>query len=78
MWKHGADTPVGLLDDMQRYTNRETAKNITATTLVADAEYEAYGQAQEFYEALECEKDYMLFTEEEAAPLHVQTGALAV
>ena len=78
MWKHGADTPAGMLDDMKRYTNRETAKNITAATLVIDAEYEAYGQAREFYDALECRKEYMLFTEEEAAPLHVQTGALAV
>ena len=25
---------------------------------------------------MRCEKDYMLFTEEEAAPLHVQTGSL--
>ncbi len=78
MWKHGADTPTGMLDDMQRYTNRETAKNITAATLVIHAEYEAYGQAREFFDVLECRKEYMLFTEEEAAPLHVQTGALAV
>ena len=78
MWKHGADTPVGLMDDMQRYTNRRYAENITASTLVIDAEYEAYGQSRLFYDSLTCEKDYMLFTEEEAAPLHVQVGSLAV
>lgn len=78
MWKHGTDTPAALLADMRRYTNRETAKNIRAATLVIDAEFEAYGQGRDFYDALECKKDYMLFTEEEAAPLHVQTGSLAV
>jgi len=78
MWKHGAQSPVGMLDDIQRYTNRETVGDITAVTLVIDAEYEAYGQARQFYDALRCEKEYMLFTEDEAAPLHVQTGSLAV
>ena len=78
MWKHGVETPIALLDDMQRYSNREYAGNITAATLVIDAEFEEYGQARLFYDALTCKKEYMLFTEEEAAPLHVQTGSLAV
>jgi alpha-beta hydrolase superfamily lysophospholipase len=78
MWKHGATTPVGLLDDMQRYTNVSGVKDITCATLVVNAESEQYGQAKDFYDALTCPKTYMLFTEAEAAPLHVQTGSLAV
>ncbi len=78
MWKHGVKTPVELMDTMKEYTNVEGAKDITATTLVIDGEAEEYGQARQFYDALTCPKDYLFFTEAEAAPLHVQTGALAV
>lgn len=78
MWKHGARTPSELLDSMKSFTNREGVGKIKATTLVIDTEAEEFGQSKEFYEALTCEKDYLLFTEEEAAPLHVQTGALAL
>ncbi len=78
MWKHGAKTPSDLLDRIQEFTNVDGVKDIQCATLVMDAEVEEYGQARQFYDALTCRKDYMLFTEAEAAPLHVQTGALAV
>jgi len=78
MWKHGAQTPSELLDSMKSFTNREGAQKIKAATLVIDTEAEEFGQSKQFYEALTCEKDYILFTEEEAAPLHVQTGSLAL
>jgi len=78
MWKHGAKTPSEMLDKMKAFTNVDGVKNIKATTLVIDAEAEEFGQAKDLYEALVCEKDYMMFTEAEAAPLHVQTGSLAV
>jgi len=78
MWKHGAKTPSELLDKMQEFTNVDGVKDIRCATLVMDAEAEEYGQARQFYDALTCPREYMLFTEEEAAPLHVQTGSLAV
>jgi pimeloyl-ACP methyl ester carboxylesterase len=78
MWKHGAATPSELLDKMQEYTNVDGVKDIQCVTLVIDAEAEEYGQARQFYDALTCRKSYVLFTEAEAAPLHVQTGSLAV
>jgi len=78
MWKHGARTPSELLDKIQEFTNVEGARDITAATLVIDAEAEEYGEAKQFYDALTCRRDYLLFTEAEAAPLHVQTGSLAV
>lgn len=78
MWKHGAKTPSELLDSMKAYTNREGVGKIQATTLVIDTEAEEFGQSKQFYDELTCEKDYMLFTEAEAAPLHVQTGSLSL
>ncbi len=78
MWRHGAKTPSGLFLDLKRYTNKGYAQRITARTLVIDGEAEEFGQAKELYDALTCPKEYLLFTEEEAAPLHVQVGALAV
>jgi len=78
MWKHGVNTPSQLLDSMKSFTNLEGVGGIKATTLVIDAEAEEFGQSKRFYDALTCEKDYILFTEEEAAPLHVQTGSLAL
>jgi pimeloyl-ACP methyl ester carboxylesterase len=78
MWKHGARTPSEMLDMMETFTNEDGVGRIRATTLVIDAEAEEFGQAKELYDRLTCEKDYMIFTEAEAAPLHVQTGSLAV
>ncbi|MBN1838346.1 MAG: alpha/beta fold hydrolase [Spirochaetales bacterium] len=78
MWKHGAATPAEMLDKMKGFTNVDGVRNITATTLVVDAEAEEFGQSKMLYDALSCETDYMMFTEAEAAPLHVQTGSLAV
>ncbi len=78
MWKHGARTPAELLTGMKQYTNKGYAERITARTLVIDGEEEEFGQARELFDALKCRKDYLLFTREETAPLHVQVGALAV
>ncbi len=78
MWKHGARSPSEMLDKMKAFTNADGVGRIRAATLVIDAEAEEFGQSRELYDALTCRKDYMMFTEAEAAPLHVQTGSLAV
>jgi alpha-beta hydrolase superfamily lysophospholipase len=78
MWKHGARTPSEMLDTMKAFTNEDGVTRIQATTLVIDAEAEEFGQSKELYDALTCKKHYIMFTEAEAAPLHVQTGSLAV
>ncbi len=78
MWKHGAATPSEMMDKMEEFSNLEGVPRIRATTLVIDAEAEEYGQSQEFYDALTCEKHFLRFREAEAAPLHVQTGSLAL
>ena len=78
MWRHGVHSPSELFVSMKEYTNKGYAEKITAHTLVIDGEEEEYGQAKELFAALKCPKDYMLFTREETAPLHVQVGALAI
>lgn len=78
MWKQGARTPAEFLLGMRAYTNKGFAEKITANTLVIDGEGEEFGQAKELYNALKGPKDYLLFTKEETALLHVQVGALAI
>ena len=78
MWKHGCTTAAQLFTEMKKYTNRGFTDRITAKMLVIDGEAEEFGQAKELYDALRGPRDYMMFTAEEAAQLHVQTGATAV
>lgn len=78
MWKHGVSTPSELLDDMERYGRPVNLEGIACPTLVIDGEAEEYGQARSLYDVLTCPKTYLRFTEEEAAPLHVQTASLAL
>ena len=78
LWKHGNQKPSEFFDELPAYSNIEGASKIRAATLVIDGEEEEFGQAGDLYDALSCEKEYMLFTREEAAPLHVQVAATAV
>ncbi len=78
MWKHGVKTPSALMAEMRHYDASVDIKRITCPTLVVDAEAEEYGDAKVFHDALKCPKTYLLFTEAEAAPLHVQTASLAI
>ncbi|NUP13588.1 MAG: alpha/beta hydrolase [Polyangiaceae bacterium] len=78
MWHHGVDTPAALMKELRKYTIADVAGQITAHTLVVDAEAEEWGQSQALYDALTCPKDYLLFTAEEAAQFHVQPGAVGI
>jgi alpha-beta hydrolase superfamily lysophospholipase len=78
MWKHGVKKPSALMVDMGRYDASADLGRIACPTLVIDGEAEEYGDAKVLYGALSCPKTYMLFTKSEAAPLHVQTAALAL
>ena len=59
---------------------RDVAKKIQCTMLVVDSEgdQDLPGQAAELYEALECPKEFMLFTEQEGAEEHCQMGAVMI
>lgn len=78
MWHHGVDTPSALVKDLRKYTLADVVDQITAHTLVIDAEAEEWGQSQLLFDALTCPKDYLMLTAEETAQFHVQPGARAI
>jgi len=80
MWKFGAASPSQLLAILPAYTNVDIVGRITCQVLVMASEAEAYGAdyGTQFYDALNTEKDRILFTAEETGQLHNQTGALSI
>ncbi|RKI37966.1 alpha/beta fold hydrolase [Corallococcus sp. AB004] len=80
MTKHGVSTPSALLFELRRFNNEPIVHRIRCRTLVMDGTAEAFsqGQARLLFDALECPKDYMLFTTQDTGLLHCQEGAQAV
>ncbi|NOK08955.1 alpha/beta hydrolase family protein [Corallococcus exercitus] len=80
MFKHGVSTPSALLFELRRYDNTPVVHRIRCRTLVMDGTGEAFsqGQARLLFDALECPRDYMLFTAADTGLLHCQEGAQAV
>jgi alpha-beta hydrolase superfamily lysophospholipase len=80
MWKFGAASPSQLLAILPAYTNVDIVDQITCKVLVLASEAEAYGAdyGVQFYDALNTEKDRILFTTEDTGQLHNQTGALSI
>lgn len=78
MWKHGVNNPYDLIIELKKYTNEGIVDKIKCKFLVVDSEKDEFSQARLLYEKLKCSKDYLLFTSEEAAELHVQTGSLGI
>ncbi|HVO42369.1 MAG TPA: alpha/beta fold hydrolase, partial [Aggregatilineales bacterium] len=78
-WKFGASSPADLLNKLKQYTNADIAHKVTCKMLVMDGEGEIWAaqQARKLYDALNCPKDYMLFTAQDTGLLHCQTGAMA-
>ncbi len=77
MWVFGADTPVEFLDNASKFDNTDIIDEIRCKMLIMDGSSEVWGEGQSkmLYNMLECEKDYMLFTEEDSASEHCQVGA---
>ena len=80
LWTFGVTSPSEWMLAYVNYTLKGRADKITCPTLVCDAEAESdlQGQAQKLYDALTCPKEYMLFTDEDAAEQHCQMGAMAI
>jgi dienelactone hydrolase len=80
MWTSGVNTPFELIQGSKNYTIRNIAKNITCPTLVLDAEKDDSfpGQPKKVFDALTCPKKYIVFTTEEGAEEHCQSGASAL
>jgi dienelactone hydrolase len=80
MWVFGADTPSGFLDNVKKFDYTDIIGKIRCRMLVMDGTSEQWGkgQARELYDMLDCQKEYMLFTEEDSASEHCQVGAGAI
>ncbi|HEY6674874.1 MAG TPA: alpha/beta fold hydrolase [Rubrobacteraceae bacterium] len=79
-WKHGATSPAELFAKLEDYNNETIVDRISCRMLVMDGTAEEFspGQAKKLYDALQCPKDYMLFTEEDTGLVHCQAGAPSV
>jgi len=77
MFTFKAATPSDYLLKASEFVLTGVAEQITCPTLVVDAEAEHSfpGEAKKLYNALTCQKEFMLFTAEEGAEEHCQIGA---
>lgn len=77
MYVFGVDTPAQVILKMKDFTMEGVVEKIQCPTLITDAEDDkiSEGQAKLLYDALTCEKSYMLFTSEEGAGKHCESGA---
>ena len=68
MTTHGVTTVRAYCEDMLRYTNVDTANQITCPTFVTDNETDVVstGQGKMLYDHLTCTKQFRLFTKAEA------------
>lgn len=80
MWTAGVNTPFELIQKTKNYTLKDIIQNIKCSTLVLEAEKDDSfpGQPKKVFDMLTCPKRYILFTEEEGAEEHCQSGASAL
>jgi pimeloyl-ACP methyl ester carboxylesterase len=80
MWTTGSNSPYDLITGAKSYTTKDIIKNITCPTLVLEAENDDSfpGQPKKVYDGLISPKKYILFTQEEGAEEHCQSGANAL
>lgn len=81
MWTFGVDSPVKLMQQMQKYNLKNVAAKIKQPILIVDSEDDQMlrGQAKKLFDAIEGnQKTYYLFTTETAAEAHCQMGAIAI
>jgi pimeloyl-ACP methyl ester carboxylesterase len=80
MWTTGTNSPFELIQGSKQYCVKDIAQKIECPTLVLEAEKDDSfpGQPKKVYDALTCPKKYKLFTTEEGAEEHCQSGAPAI
>ena len=80
MTTHGVTTVRAYCDGMLRYTNADTANQITCPTFVTDNEADVVstGQGKMLYDHLTCTKQFRLFTKAEDAEGHCEGMAPTV
>ena len=80
MATHGVSSVRAYCEDMLRYSNAETAAQITCPTFVTDNETDpvSTGQGHLLYEHLTCPKEFRLFTKADGAEGHCEGMASTV
>lgn len=80
MYTFGAKSPTGWMKMTRPYKLKSVIGKIKCPVLVVDSEKDADmpGQSKQFFKALNTPKEYLLFTADDAAEEHCQTGALAI
>jgi len=80
IWTFGVKSPAEYMKEVKKYTLEGIAGKIKCRTLVIDSEEDMFlkGQPQALYDALDCPKDFITFTADEAAQAHCQMGASAI
>lgn len=79
-WKQGVKNDVtAVVEELSKYNNTDIIDKISCKMLVMDGTAEiTYGEAEKFYNALKCPKEYMLFDEETTAQNHCQMGSYVI
>jgi dienelactone hydrolase len=80
MTTHGLSSVRAYCEDMLRYSNAETAAQITCPTFVTDNETDlvSTGQGKVLYDHLTCPKEFRLFTKADGAEGHCEGMASTV
>lgn len=75
-WKHGVENDIDcVIEELNKYTNEDILDQISCKVLVMEATADVQpGKAKEFYDALKCQKHFMLFDETTFAQTHTQMG----
>ncbi|MGC7268311.1 dipeptidyl aminopeptidase, partial [Mycobacteroides abscessus subsp. abscessus] len=78
LWVFGVDSAESLLTEVAKYDLSDVVHQISCPTLVCEAENDQFfpSQPSMLYDALQCPKTYLKFTEAEGAGEHCHEGAL--
>lgn len=77
IYKHGA-TAQTICDELRKFDNTDIINQLDCLTIVMDGTSEmTQGEVKEFYDMLNCEKEYLLFDEDTGSQMHAQMGGYA-
>ena len=79
VWSFGAASISDFIQEVKKYTIKDVIGQIKCPCLVIEAEGDMFfkGQPQEVYDALQAPKEIFVFSSEDGAENHCQSGALA-
>ncbi|URZ14537.1 alpha/beta hydrolase family protein [Clostridium felsineum] len=71
------NTPHKLLKEYNKFTLKGITDKINCPTLICDSDEEHFfsDQSKKLFDLLKCDKEFIVFTEDEGAGLHCQAGA---